>query len=88
MKVDIIRAWKDEAYRMSLSQAERAALPANPAGEIELSEADLDHVVGGKLMAAVAFQYSALQMLRAGSGGGGGTGNGTGGNCSKVACCQ
>lgn len=29
---DVIRAWKDDAYRMSLSPEERAALPANPAG--------------------------------------------------------
>jgi mersacidin/lichenicidin family type 2 lantibiotic len=31
-KQDIIRAWKDAAYRDSLSAAERAALPDNPAG--------------------------------------------------------
>src|SRR5262249_27576124 len=30
--VDVIRAWKDEAYRASLSAAERAALPPNPGG--------------------------------------------------------
>ena len=36
----VIRAWKDPAYRNSLSQAERAALPANPAGTIEISDAD------------------------------------------------
>jgi mersacidin/lichenicidin family type 2 lantibiotic len=46
-KVNIIRAWKDEAYRLSLSEAERAALPANPAGKIELSGSDLEQVVGG-----------------------------------------
>jgi mersacidin/lichenicidin family type 2 lantibiotic len=33
---NIIRAWKDESYRASLSEAERAALPANPAGVIAL----------------------------------------------------
>jgi mersacidin/lichenicidin family type 2 lantibiotic len=46
--VNIIRAWKDEAYRASLSDAERAALPANPAGAIELTEAELDNVAGGQ----------------------------------------
>jgi len=33
--LDIIRAWKDEAYRASLSKEERAMLPENPAGELE-----------------------------------------------------
>ena len=32
-KIDIIRAWKDEAYRQSLSEAERTRLPENPAGQ-------------------------------------------------------
>jgi mersacidin/lichenicidin family type 2 lantibiotic len=39
--IDIIRAWKDESYRLSLSAAERALLPENPAGPVELSDADL-----------------------------------------------
>lgn len=47
MKLDIARAWKDEAYRMSLSEEQLRALPANPAGELELSEADLKVVYGG-----------------------------------------
>lgn len=47
--INIVRAWKDSAYRNSLSEAERAALPANPAGSIELSDADLGHVAGGYL---------------------------------------
>ena len=33
--VNIIRAWKDEEYRNSLTDEQRAALPANPAGAIE-----------------------------------------------------
>jgi mersacidin/lichenicidin family type 2 lantibiotic len=44
---DIIRAWKDEEYRRSLSEAERAQLPVNPAGSNELKEADLQAAVGG-----------------------------------------
>ena len=39
---DIIRAWKDEEYRLGLSEAERAALPENPAGLLDLTDADLD----------------------------------------------
>ena len=45
--MDIIRAWKDEAYRNSLSEAERAALPENPAGSVELSDEDMQIAVGG-----------------------------------------
>jgi mersacidin/lichenicidin family type 2 lantibiotic len=46
-KIDIVRAWKDEEYRMSLTDAQRASLPANPAGVIELSDAELGAVAGG-----------------------------------------
>lgn len=46
-KIDVIRAWKDEEYRLSLTEAQRAALPANPAGAIELTEAELSAVAGG-----------------------------------------
>lgn len=45
MKFDIVRAWKDEAYRQSLSDEQRILLPANPAGE--LSEAEMAMVCGG-----------------------------------------
>ena len=45
--INIIRAWKDANYRNSLSEAERAALPANPAGFIELADAALNGVSGG-----------------------------------------
>ena len=37
-KVDVIRAWKDEEYRLSLTEQERAQLPAHPAGLIELED--------------------------------------------------
>ncbi len=43
----IIRAWKNEEYRLSLSEAERRLLPENPAGAIDLSDAQLDMVAGG-----------------------------------------
>ena len=45
---NVIRAWKDPAYRNTLSAAERAALPANPAGSIELSAVELESVAGGR----------------------------------------
>jgi mersacidin/lichenicidin family type 2 lantibiotic len=48
MKFDIVRAWKDAAYRQSLSSDDLALLPANPVGEIELSDADLESVRGAQ----------------------------------------
>ena len=44
----IIRAWKDPEYRQSLNEAEQALLPPHPAGHIELTDADLDRVAGGR----------------------------------------
>jgi mersacidin/lichenicidin family type 2 lantibiotic len=49
---NIIRAWKDEAYRLSLSEAELAALPEHPAGVVELGEAELGVIDGGLLNTA------------------------------------
>jgi mersacidin/lichenicidin family type 2 lantibiotic len=46
MNFDVIRAWKDVTYRASLSTEAQASLPASPAGELELSEADLEAVNG------------------------------------------
>jgi mersacidin/lichenicidin family type 2 lantibiotic len=44
----IIQAWKNPAYRNSLTEAERARLPANPAGSIEVSDEDFGKVAGGR----------------------------------------
>jgi mersacidin/lichenicidin family type 2 lantibiotic len=43
----IIKAWKDPEYRMSLSEEDRAELPENPAGAIELTDEELDLATGG-----------------------------------------
>lgn len=45
--IDIVRAWKDEDFRSTLTEAQRASLPANPAGAIELTELELSAVAGG-----------------------------------------
>jgi mersacidin/lichenicidin family type 2 lantibiotic len=45
---NIIRAWKDPVFRNGLNETERAGLPANPAGSIEISDEDLGKVAGGK----------------------------------------
>jgi mersacidin/lichenicidin family type 2 lantibiotic len=52
-KVDIIRAWKDEDYRLSLSDSERAQLPDNPAGLVELNDSDLNDAAGGTIFPTV-----------------------------------
>jgi len=45
----IIESWRDKEYRESLSAETRALLPESPAGEIELSDAELSEVDGGML---------------------------------------
>jgi mersacidin/lichenicidin family type 2 lantibiotic len=47
MNIDIIRAWKDDIYRQGLSQEQQHMLPANPAGELELTCTELRSVYGG-----------------------------------------
>ena len=44
---DIIRAWTDEEFYLGLSDEQRAILPANPAGLIELTDDDLSALAGG-----------------------------------------
>ena len=46
-RLDIIRAWKDEEYANSLTDMQRAMLPQNPAGIVELTDKDLDEARGG-----------------------------------------
>jgi mersacidin/lichenicidin family type 2 lantibiotic len=53
-----IRAWKDEDFRLSLSEAERASLPQNPAAPIELSGAELGAVGGG-----IIFTFKACTLF-------------------------
>jgi mersacidin/lichenicidin family type 2 lantibiotic len=45
--IDIIRAWKNQEYRESLSQEILAQLPKNPAGAIELSDLEMSAIAGG-----------------------------------------
>jgi len=62
MKLDIVRAWKDEAYRLSLSEEQLSSLPPNPAGEMELTDAELDSVYGGfdgEIINGVIFSFAA-----------------------------
>jgi len=45
--VDIICTRKEPEYRQTFGEAERASLPAHPAGLIELEGSELDAVSGG-----------------------------------------
>jgi mersacidin/lichenicidin family type 2 lantibiotic len=45
--MDIIRAWKDPEYRLSLSEEEKALLPDHPVGFTELTDAEMGVVAGG-----------------------------------------
>ncbi len=47
MKFDITRAWKDEAYRQTLSPEQLEILEANPVGELD--EAALAEIFGGDM---------------------------------------
>ena len=51
-KSDLIRAWKDPVYRSSLDAAKLGALPAHPAGLIELQDEEL-RSVGGAITTAL-----------------------------------
>ena len=44
--MNIVQLWKNEDYRLSLTEAELALLPANPVGLFELEDADLAGVTG------------------------------------------
>lgn len=47
-KVDIVKSWKDEDYRDTLTEDERKLVPENPAGLVELSDTELEGIAGGK----------------------------------------
>jgi mersacidin/lichenicidin family type 2 lantibiotic len=49
MNAHVIRAWKDEDYRLGLTKAERGLLPDHPAGAIELTDAELGDASGGTI---------------------------------------
>lgn len=45
-KIDVIRAWRDEEYRNSLTEQERSSLPENPAGMATVDDSSLRSVGG------------------------------------------
>ena len=44
--LDLIRAWKDPAYRESLSEENLRAVPENPAGVVDLTDEQLKQASG------------------------------------------
>ena len=50
MSKKITKAWKDEDFRMSLTDKERDLLPENPAGIVELTDEALDSLLAGGAM--------------------------------------
>jgi mersacidin/lichenicidin family type 2 lantibiotic len=44
---NVVRAWKNVEFRYSLSEEERAALPAHPAGLMAMADDQVTHAVGG-----------------------------------------
>lgn len=44
--LDIVRAWKDEDYRNSLTDAQRSQLPENPAGVIDMTDKEMEAING------------------------------------------
>ena len=45
--IDVVRAWRDEEYRNSLTEQERASLPENPAGIATVDNSALRSITGG-----------------------------------------
>lgn len=46
-QLNLERAWKNEEYRKSLTPEQLKELTPNPAGEVELSDDELDEISGG-----------------------------------------
>jgi mersacidin/lichenicidin family type 2 lantibiotic len=74
-RIDIIRAWTDEDYRSGLTDEERALVPPNPAGAIELTDFELAGVAGGDTAECGGTGVG-------GTGAGGATDSGCGGDTS------
>lgn len=60
--IDIIRAWKDEDYRNSLSAEQRSQLPENPAGMLEMEDQEMQSLVGGKRLSTGTSQPVQLSL--------------------------
>jgi len=59
MKIDLIKAWKDEAYRSTLT-AEQLEAVKNPAGSINLSAEEMQNVNGGTFSSSFPDQNTSM----------------------------
>ena len=59
----IVRSWKDETYRLGLNYKEREMLPDDPAGVIELTDADLVGINGGSVITVCSFMPCETSMI-------------------------
>ena len=59
----IVRAWKDEDYRLSLTEVERSLLPEHPAGIVELPDDMLDDVGGAATTVVSPIQSPTLSII-------------------------
>jgi mersacidin/lichenicidin family type 2 lantibiotic len=48
LPLDIVRAWKDPDYRLTMNDQDQAALPQHPAGMMELSDEALQEALGAQ----------------------------------------
>ncbi|HEX4499151.1 MAG TPA: mersacidin/lichenicidin family type 2 lantibiotic [Thermoanaerobaculia bacterium] len=46
-KIDVVRAWRDEEYRNSLTPEQLASLPESPAGFATVDDSTLRSAAGG-----------------------------------------
>ncbi len=56
-KEQVIRAWKDEEFRNTLTEEECNSIPPNPAGMINISDTELQLVTGGQEELAFATEW-------------------------------
>jgi mersacidin/lichenicidin family type 2 lantibiotic len=56
----IVRAWRDEDYRLSLSNEDLSGLPENPVGIVELSDDALNSAAGGAIISSTIMCQSPL----------------------------
>jgi mersacidin/lichenicidin family type 2 lantibiotic len=69
-KQKIVKAWKDEKFRESLDAGDQALLPENPAGFIDLTDAELESVNGGAALTGSSPSECACIKTQTGTGAG------------------
>jgi len=64
-EIDVVRAWRDPAYRDSLESHELSRLPAHPSGLVELSDSELKQASGiGALINTTAQNCTEFTLIK------------------------